>query len=1384
MTRALLYLLFLSLASFTVKAEAKSMTTNVDTLLKIASSYMAIDIDSAEYYAVIVYENSHPHSAAYSQAKNIKARVEFSRMHYLHSAEQYISVIENSRNQLDILEAEVGLMKIYQRTSDNISFYEYRNSALRRMQSIESEQTRMESQSSERFNRLVRDFRTVSSLYYYELEQLDQADREYAILVSDTQLRYDVEAFLLSLYLKGLGIGIDREATQEEQLTERARSLNDCLRYAERRGNQRLQAMSIRAMAALLLEADNEEQNILLESEDVLESINRYQLSIELLPVQLLSRSMQIFAANGCVYDMIECYRILAAAYIRQGNYYEALNNLSQSLLLFNDARMANYPETRDDSLQLQLYREDYLNVEEIWIEETPYATVPESMSSIREQISLAYSGLGDIVASDYSRNVYLELQKTIRLDRRYEARSQLLRRSNGKLIVAISFLVVILLLVLYLSGRVKRKLREKNRAYAEQMMKIYTLCTRILNTVSDNHSTIDSLNINIIPQIEKLIGMNRLRINLASDYAATSNFAIPLTVPGSDRIIAYLISEGQYPDKEKQMLLNIISPYISSVIVNSDEYGWQQEQYNEVVEQHNVYRFHAENNKRETLKRKTYCSVVAESLPYIERMKLEIMRLSENEKKEESMRYISELVERINGYNELLSTWIQMRQGVVKLTIENFELQELFEIVAGSSAGFRSKGVTLTVLPTDAVVRADKSLTLFMINTLAENSGKFTESGGQVTISALQLDDCVEISVADTGIGMSQEQVKNIRETKIYNSSSNGGFGLINCKGIIDKYKKTDQLFDVCSFDLESTAGKGSRFFFRLPKGVKRTLLSILILLSSTAAFSDTADSLLNRAYYYAEQTYLLNVDSYYDYALEYADSALVCLNQDYLNNGGDSTKLISMQGKNNVDETVWLADGFATDYETLLWIRNEVAISALALGDWELYEYNNDLYLRQFKLYYAESAIEQDTIRLQRYNGTLSIVLILILLLFVLLLVFGFLLHVKYLIRYRSDMQQVLTIMDKISKATTVYKQSDFNVTEVLQRVVDSIIYDLDQIVPLNTLSIITKSSNGQLLKVVNGTPDILLEELMVRSLKAEEIIIEEKELIHIYPLIVNISGNEEQIGVMGMTIKKDTTAWREQIVLVAQYLAATLHYTILRFELGARNIEQIQEDSERIKYEDNRLHVRNLVLDNSLSTLKHETIYYPNRIKQLVESGISSDDYRQVINEMQELVSYYRDIYSILSHNVIAQAGENIVTRKNIKTAEIFEYVKNYCSEDVRFVNTSHLVIADETLLKYLMQLLVKRLSVAAPILSITAKEEYGFVKFSIISAFKQEQTELDNLFHPLNNKDDMAYVLCRQIIREHDDIFNHIGCRINADSTPQGTVIWFTLPAVTD
>ena len=70
--------------------------------------------------------------------------------------------------------------------------------------------------------------------------------------------------------------------------------------------------------------------------------------------------------------------------------------------------------------------------------------------------------------------------------------------------------------------------------------------------------------------------------------------------------------------------------------------------------------------------------------------------------------------------------------QGSLSLNIETFGLNELFDLIRKGSRAFEMKQQQLEVTPTDTYVKADKALTLFMINTLAENARKYTPKGVQ----------------------------------------------------------------------------------------------------------------------------------------------------------------------------------------------------------------------------------------------------------------------------------------------------------------------------------------------------------------------------------------------------------------------------------------------------------------------------------------------------------------------------------------------------------------------------------------------------------------------------------------------------------------------------
>ena len=98
----------------------------------------------------------------------------------------------------------------------------------------------------------------------------------------------------------------------------------------------------------------------------------------------------------------------------------------------------------------------------------------------------------------------------------------------------------------------------------------------------------------------------------------------------------------------------------------------------------------------------------------------------------------------------------------------------------------------------------------------LLSNAVKFTPEGGHVRIGAAQRDGFVQISVADTGVGIPKGEQAAIFDpfyqasrTKLVHEGT--GLGLAITKRLIEQHGGR--------IWLESDPGKGSRFTFTLPR-------------------------------------------------------------------------------------------------------------------------------------------------------------------------------------------------------------------------------------------------------------------------------------------------------------------------------------------------------------------------------------------------------------------------------------------------------------------------------------------------------------------------------------------------------------------------------------
>jgi signal transduction histidine kinase len=115
----------------------------------------------------------------------------------------------------------------------------------------------------------------------------------------------------------------------------------------------------------------------------------------------------------------------------------------------------------------------------------------------------------------------------------------------------------------------------------------------------------------------------------------------------------------------------------------------------------------------------------------------------------------------------------------------------------------------------TSLPVSFDKNMLGIVLQNLLSNAIKFTKQGGKVTIEAMAMQDQIQVSIADTGIGLSKERAEKIF-TMQTNTSTTGtagekgsGLGLLICKDFVEK--------NGGKIWVESEEGKGSTFKFTL---------------------------------------------------------------------------------------------------------------------------------------------------------------------------------------------------------------------------------------------------------------------------------------------------------------------------------------------------------------------------------------------------------------------------------------------------------------------------------------------------------------------------------------------------------------------------------------
>ncbi len=114
-------------------------------------------------------------------------------------------------------------------------------------------------------------------------------------------------------------------------------------------------------------------------------------------------------------------------------------------------------------------------------------------------------------------------------------------------------------------------------------------------------------------------------------------------------------------------------------------------------------------------------------------------------------------------------------------------------------------------------VVFADKAMMTIVVRNLLSNAIKFSAERSQITITAKEIGNNIEMAIRDNGIGMRLEDINKLfkqeENTQSIGSSTEkgAGIGLLLCKDLMDKNSGV--------ISAESVQGEGSVFYLQLPK-------------------------------------------------------------------------------------------------------------------------------------------------------------------------------------------------------------------------------------------------------------------------------------------------------------------------------------------------------------------------------------------------------------------------------------------------------------------------------------------------------------------------------------------------------------------------------------